>query len=88
MVALVISLVETPAFLALVFLVIFGIQGWLFRNKIGKKVYEVQESMIKKELKDVKDQNGAMQEVLKSHGELLAEISNDLKWLKKNGGDK
>lgn len=34
---LILGLVESPAFLTLLFIVIFGIQGYLFKYKVGKE---------------------------------------------------
>lgn len=80
------ELCSNPYFHALMYMVIFGILGWLFRQKIGKGLCEVKELQVKEDLNEVKEQNGEMQTTLKDHGEILVGIKKDLEWLKKQNG--
>jgi uncharacterized membrane protein (DUF106 family) len=68
------------------YVVIFGILGYLFRSKVSNRLWEVTKVQVKEDLKEVKNQNKEMREDQKEHGKLLSQIMADLKWLKKQNG--
>ena len=80
------ELCGNPSFHALMYIVIFAILGYLFKQKVGRKICEVQEMQVKQDLKEVKEQNQNLSNILIEQGKLLATIGNDVKWLKDNNG--
>lgn len=51
---LLIGLVESPAFLTLLFIVIFGILGYLFKYKTSKEVFNTEMAAIKEHFAEQK----------------------------------